>query len=108
MYQPHITQDIRRGLQRRLEALARNIQNEMSAEDLVQVGITARTLAGNINSLQDALPEEIWQVLRATADSLMNAIDSHATQLDHVADENDHLHTYHFHILFFIFHQKCV
>ena len=64
MYQPHVIQDIRRGLQRRLEALARNMSavDDVSAEDLVQIGNTARTLSGNINSLQSALPEDVWHV----------------------------------------------
>ena len=60
MFQPSVTENVRRSINRRLEGANRNLRDDMTLEELRVLGTNVGDILSHIDDLQSALPADVW------------------------------------------------
>ena len=76
MFQPTVTRDVGRAIQQRINAVQRNVQDDMSREELETSRTMLLQISNNIASLQPVISEELWVRLDGDCGTLLQVIGS--------------------------------
>ena len=76
MFQPTVMRDVGRAIHQRIDAVQRNVLDDMSRDELESSQTMLLQIANNIASLRLALSEELWARLDGDCGNLLQVIGS--------------------------------
>ena len=82
MYQSTTQQTIRASISRRIDGMKRNLEGEITAQDLVSMRTQVVHIHEHILTLRSALSQENWLLLAEKVDSLVASINDRASAGD--------------------------
>ena len=92
MFQPTVAENVRRSMTRRLGAARRSFhhrRNEMSSEELRDLESDVITISRHIETLELALPNDVWSALRSSSSELLTEMGDGQTSSSQDSSHDD-------------------